>query len=155
MKRIILLLFGILVFVTGCGIEYKIHGHYVTLDESVDFRHIHYKTSTSFDVGSDKSFKSYSLYDKRPKVLYSVTVNRVKGKIKDGISALEKKEKADKKDKKIGSEKWTIISYKEEDIDYTSYFSGYDENEYYRIDFYNSKLGKEFENNFIKKVKIK
>ena len=75
--------------------------------------------------------------------------------LKDGISALEKKEKADKKDKKIGSEKWTIISYKEEDIDYTSYFSGYDENEYYRIDFYNSKLGKEFENNFIKKVKIK
>lgn len=155
MKRIILLLFGILVFVTGCGIEYKIHGHYVTLDESVDFRHIHYKTSTSFDVGSDKNFKSYSLYDKRPKVLYSVTVNRVKGKIKDGISAFEKLDKAEKNNKKIGSEKWTIISYKEEDIDYTSYFSEYDDNEYYRIDFYNSKLGKEFENNFIKKVTIK
>ena len=53
MKKLILLLLGVLVFITGCGVEYKIHGHYVQFDEDVDFRHIHYRMSTSFDYGKE------------------------------------------------------------------------------------------------------
>ena len=155
MKKISLLLIILVLLVTGCGIDYKIHGHYVKLDEAVDFRHIHFKTSTSFDYGSDKFFKSYSLYDKRPNVLYSIVVNKVDGKLEDGVKSFEDKYKTKKESKKINRIKWIILTYTEDKKDYHHYFASYDDKEYYRIDFNNASLGDTFEKDFMKSIWIK
>ena len=101
--------------------------------------------------------KNHSVFadENKPTVLYNVTVNKVSGNMEDGIKKYDDAHKVDKKNKKIGRVKWTILSYKEDDISYCLYFASYDDDEYYRIDFYNSSLGEDFEKSFIKTITIK
>ena len=154
MKRLLYIIIGIL-FITGCGIiKYKIYKHSVSFDESVDFRHIHYQASTSFDYGSDENYRSYTLYDKIPNPVYSVIVNRVMGSMDTDIQKMEKEKKVSKKKKKINGIQWNVITYTEEKKDYHYYYAAYDKNEYYCIEFYHANLCKEFEKQFMKNVTI-
>ena len=99
MKKIIILLICV-IFVSGCGfMKYKIDGHQVSFDEAVDFRHIHYQTSTSFDYNSDHNYRSYSLYDKIPNVIYSVKVSKVMGSMKQDLEKI--KAEKDKRHRKL------------------------------------------------------
>ena len=153
MKKIIILGFCILL-VVGCGfVQYNIHGHFVSLDETVDFRHIHYQTSTSFDYNSDKNYRSYCLYDKRPNVLYSVKVSRVMGSINKDVEAMKKEKNAKMKKQKIHGISWILLTYKEEK-EYHLYYASYDKKEYYQVEFYHADYGKDFEKQFMKTITI-
>ena len=153
MKRIVILLF-LVICLTGCGISYTIAKQNVSLNEYVDFRHIHYQTSTTFDYGSDKNYREYSLYDKKPNVVYSFVVNRVEGTMEEDIEKLKKDNDAKKYQKKIHGIEWVILEYKDDEWEHHMYFASYDKNEYYRIDFHHAEEGKEFEKQFMNTVSI-
>ena len=153
MKKIVILL-SMVLLITGCGLSYTIAKQKVSLNESVDFRHIHYQTSTVFDYGSDKNYRSYSLYDKKPHVIYSFVVNRVEGTMNDDIEKLTKENSAKKYQKKIHGIDWVILEYKDDEWKHHMYFSSYDKNEYYRIDFHHAEEGKDFEKQFMNTITI-
>ena len=154
MKKLLLIVV-LFLFLTGCGVEYTIHGTKVSFDESVDFRHIHYRTSTVFDYGSDDTYKYYNLYDKKPNVIYSIVVNKLSGSMDDGIKKIEDTYKVKTSSKKIHGTEWKILTYTEDEKEYHLYFAEYSEKEYYRVDFNNASLGEAFEKRFMKFVRIK
>lgn len=153
MKRLLIVV-GI-ILLAGCGVEYTIHGTKVSFNESVDFRHIHYRTSTVFDYGSDDTYKYYNLYDKKPNIIYSIVVNRLSGSIDDGIKKIEDTYKTKTSSKKIHGTEWKILTYTDDKKEYHLYFAKYSDDEYYRVDFNNASLGESFEKKFMKSVRIK
>ncbi len=155
MKKLLLLIIPIF-FLTACSMDYKVADKKVTFNQYVEFRHINYRTSKAFDYGSDNDFKYYNIYDKKNKIIYSVTINKIDSDMTKGIKKFEDTHHLKKKDtKKINRIKWIYIDYIEEKIEYHSYFAKYNDKEYYRIDFYNVDKGQEFEKQFMKYVTIK
>ena len=104
-----LLLFLCIILLTGCVRSYTIGKKSVRFDEDVDFRHIHYRMSDTFDYGSDDNFKSYQLYDKKNKVVYSITVNKKNGSMEDDIQGLERKYKISRNRVKGNKIKWNLL----------------------------------------------
>jgi len=151
MKKIIILMFGILLL-SGCGIvTYTIGKNKVSFDESVDFRHLHFKMSDAFDVGSEDNYRFYDLYDKKPNVLYRVAVYQIKGN-NDLIEDIEKPLEESKK--KYHGKTWNYMSYKIEEQLVHIYYCAYDEDETYMIEFVNAEEGLSFEKAFMKHVRL-
>ena len=154
MKKLFIICLLSLIVLCGCSREYSINKTKVKFDMDVDFRKIHYRTSDTFDYGSEKDFKSYSLYDKKPNVIYSVTVNRLLDSMDENIKKIEEEKQAKKKNKKINGIQWIVLTYKENKLENHLYYASYDDKEYYRIDFYNASIGEEFEKEFMKSIKF-
>ena len=151
MKKYVLLLICCF-FLVGCGKTYFIAGQEVQFDERVDFRHLHYRMSNSFDYGSDDTFRSYHLYDKKKKVVYEIVVHKLSGSVSDAIQEMKKNQKVEETTFKRGKTEWIELSYKVDSVEKHSYFASYDEKEYYQIDFYNVSKGASFEKKFMKMV---
>lgn len=157
MKKKILVGIALCFLLTGCG-QFTIHGKNIVLDQTVDFRHVTYQTSTNFDYGSDGEYRYYNLYDKDQNVLYSVTIEKKKGTYKEDLNKVKK----NKKNKNIKTEdfsknkvQWTKVSYKVEDMVHHLYYATYDKDEYYRVEFINVIDSTEkFEDTFISKMKF-
>ena len=154
MKKYLLILFLCIFLLTGCIRSYSIDKKNVRFDEAVDFRHIHYRISDSFDYGSDDSFKSYQLYGKKNKVIYSITVNKKNGSMEDDIQSIEKKYKIARTRVKKNRINWELLEYREDKVMNHIYYASYNDSEYYRIDFYNADIGSAFEKQFIKNTTI-
>lgn len=148
MKKILLIVISILLL-TGCSSEYKVHNKKIKFDQRVEFRHLKYKTSTTFDYGSDGEFRYYNLYDKKQNTIYSVTIEKIKGSYEED----KKKIESDSKNQKVKGEekkKYYLLTYIKDEKKYHTYYFTYDKNEYYKIQFYNvvdSSI--DFENKFI------
>ncbi len=149
-----LLLFLCIILLTGCSKIYSIDKKDIRFDENVDFRHIHYRISDTFDYGSDDNYKLYQLYNKKNKVIYSITINKKNGSMEDDIQSIERKYDISRNRLKSNRIKWEVLKYKEDKKMNHIYYASYNDKEYYRIDFYNANIGSAFEKQFIKYVKI-
>ena len=153
MKKILLVIIALLL-ITGCGVkQYQVAGKKIKLDQAIDFRHLHYTISNSFDYGSEKTYRFYDLYDKKPNVIYRIAIYQIKGNLEKDIEDMPKLDELTKTvEKKYNGKKWKTYSYKENDQKIRVYTRAYDENEYYQIVFTNVEKGEVFETAFMKTV---
>jgi len=158
MKKVIVLI-AFCILLTGCGNEFQIYGKNIELNESKEFRHIQYRTSDSFDYGSDGEYRFYNLYDKKHNVIYSVSIEKLKGSYQTNLKEIEA-EPLNKniKDSSVSIKrlKWQKVTYQKDKKTYNVYYVPYNKNEYYKIEFYNSiDKTEDFEKAFLSYVRLK